>query len=150
MDGEWLEWGGWSPCLGRCGEASRSRGRACTAPAFDGRPCRGEDMETEEGSMNCPGVAVFFILILHPLLTSEWTEWAPWSSCSQSCGGGSRTRERNCTSSQDGSALPSLAADSRLFGLPSNFQACPGEPEEMEPCGEESCPGEAGEISKIN
>ena len=35
--------------------ASRSRGRACTAPAFNGQPCLGEHLETEQCDMNCPG-----------------------------------------------------------------------------------------------
>ena len=79
-------------------------------------------------------------------LSLEWTEWAPWSSCSQSCGGGSRTRDRNCTS-HDG-AITSLATASSLLGGDSgNLQAlqttCPGEREELESCGEDSCPGKS-------
>ena len=128
VNGVWLEWGEWSPCLGSCREASRSRGRACTAPAFNGRPCLGEHLETEQCDMNCPGGCFFpsgkcsyknYGIIL------EWTEWAPWSSCSHSCDGGSRSRERNCTSHN--SAPPPLAAASgplvdNLGNSPSNFQ----------------------------
>ena len=55
VDGQWLEWGEWSTCLGSCEHASRSRGRACTAPAFNGQPCRGDSLDTEECELHCPG-----------------------------------------------------------------------------------------------
>ena len=55
VDGQWLEWGEWSTCLGSCEHASRSRGRACTAPAFNGQPCRGDNLDTEECDLHCPG-----------------------------------------------------------------------------------------------
>ena len=55
VDGQWLEWGEWSTCLGSCDSASRSRGRACTAPAFNGQPCRGDNLDTEECDLHCPG-----------------------------------------------------------------------------------------------
>merc|ERR1711962_1350531 len=126
VDGQWLEWGEWSTCLGSCDSASRSRGRACTAPAFNGRPCWGDNLDTEECDLHCP----------------EWTEWAPWSSCSVSCGGGSRSRDRNCTLDSDSNGLFARMGSERMFSIGGwpTAMTCPGEPSEMEPCGDEECP----------
>merc|ERR1711962_537042 len=126
VDGQWLEWGSWSTCLGSCDSASRSRGRACTAPAFNGRPCRGDNLDTEECDLHCP----------------EWTEWAPWSSCSVSCGGGSRSRDRNCTLDSDSNGLFARMGSERMSSIGGwpTVMTCPGEPSEMETCGDEECP----------
>merc|ERR1719284_1913786 len=126
VDGQWLEWGSWSTCLGSCDSASRSRGRACTAPAFNGRPCRGDNLDTEECDLHCP----------------EWTEWAPWSSCSVSCGGGSRSRDRNCTLDSDSNGLFARMGSERMSSIGGwpTAMTCPGEPSEMEPCGDGECP----------
>merc|ERR1711962_1091728 len=126
VDGQWLEWGSWSMCLGSCDSASRSRGRACTAPAFNGRPCSGDNLDTEECDLHCP----------------EWTEWAPWSSCSVSCGGGSRSRDRNCTLDSDSNGLFARMGSERMSSIGGwpTAMTCPGEPSEMEPCGDEECP----------
>ena len=55
---------------------------------------------------------------------SFWSPWSTWSSCSRSCGGGSRKRDRSCT--------PPIAE-----GRP-----CSGRAQDEEECGTERCPGE--------
>ena len=106
--------------MGDCSQASRSRGRACTAPAFNGLPCLGEHLETEQCDMNCPGGCFFpsgkcsyknYGIIL------EWTEWAPWSSCSVSCGGGQRSRDRNCTLDSDSNGLFARMGSERMSSI---------------------------------
>ena len=54
---------------------------------------------------------------------SFWSPWSTWSSCSRSCGGGSRNRDRSCT--------PPIAE-----GRP-----CSGRAQDEEECGTERCPG---------
>ena len=47
----------------------------------------------------------------------EWTEWAPWSSCSVSCGGGSRSRDRNCTLDSDSNGLFARMGSERMSSI---------------------------------
>ena len=52
-------------------------------------------------------------------LYSVYSEWSDWSECTQTCGGGTQTRDRSCTQG-DCSVL--------------------GEPAEEQQCGTEECP----------
>ena len=54
-----------------------------------------------------------------------WTSWSAWSWCTESCGGGTRTRSRNCTN-------PSPA-----YG----GQTCAGLNLTTEVCNTQKCPG---------
>ena len=54
----------------------------------------------------------------------DWTPWTEWSECSRSCGGGSRTKVRECV-------LPPI----RAGGL-----QCTGESAVTEKCNKEECP----------
>ena len=52
-----------------------------------------------------------------------WGEWAEWSDCSQTCGGGTQTRERLCDSPEP------------AYG---GIQ-CVGETSETESCNDDEC-----------
>ena len=54
-----------------------------------------------------------------------WTEWSEWTDCSKSCGGGDRSKVRQCT-------VP-LSARSSL--------PCPGPVNASETCNVNPCPG---------
>ena len=54
--------------------------------------------------------------------TGGWGSWSSFSPCSSTCGGGTRTRTRECKDSTDGGA------------------ECPGESSETEACNTEECP----------
>ncbi|XP_068165497.1 semaphorin-5B-like isoform X2 [Antennarius striatus] len=54
----------------------------------------------------------------------RWGSWETWSSCSQQCSGGFRTRKRNC-----------LTAEGRT-----NLSACRGSPVEYQDCSSQPCP----------
>ena len=54
------------------------------------------------------------------ILITEWNTWFEWSACSATCGDGSRTRERTCSST---------SADD-----------CVGEAFETSDCNERNCP----------
>ena len=54
-----------------------------------------------------------------------WSDWASWSECSVTCGGGSQSRFRRCTNPP-----PSGGGDQ-----------CTGEEFERQNCNENRCPG---------
>ncbi|MEQ2174765.1 hypothetical protein GOODEAATRI_011268 [Goodea atripinnis] len=57
-----------------------------------------------------------------PPCTAKWSPWGPWGSCSVTCGGGRRTRRRNCVRT-------------------SETVQCAGRPAEIQKCGRSPCPG---------
>ncbi|XP_076079208.1 coadhesin-like [Mytilus galloprovincialis] len=84
--GNWGRWTYWSECSVSCGIGSRERSRSCDnpAPAHGGPDCSGSGTDSEQcASKSCPKAG-------------NWGRWTRWSSCSVSCGGGSRKRTRSC------------------------------------------------------
>uniref|UniRef100_A0A3P9HD46 Complement factor properdin n=1 Tax=Oryzias latipes TaxID=8090 RepID=A0A3P9HD46_ORYLA len=81
----WSSWGPWGPCSTSCGTGSMSRERSC--PHGDPlRHCRGQKIQRQPCfRTTCP-------------VHGHWSEWSEWSVCDALCGGGIRTRNRNCSS----------------------------------------------------
>lgn len=85
---EWTNWTEWSQCSSTCGGGSRHRARECSTPVFkDGKlTCEGNNFEDEVCNVeNCP----------------QWSSWGEWSSCSSTCGQGTRSRSRSCSEEND-------------------------------------------------
>ncbi len=76
------DWGPWSECSATCGGGTRTRTRTVLVQAQNGgAPC-GALSETEAcNTQPCPIDCVL-------------SDWGPWSECSATCGGGTRTRTR--------------------------------------------------------
>ena len=66
----------------------------------------------------------------------SWTEWGSWSTCSQSCGGGQKHRERTCNSKN--TLSPVHEVHTRIVNRPPD---CPGNPRDTESCHNQDCPG---------
>jgi len=77
--------GAWTPfceCDAKCGGGVKTRTRPIiTQPANGGDECDPTEETEECNTQPCP-------------VDCKQTEWGPWSSCSASCGAGTRTRSR--------------------------------------------------------
>nr|XP_020663692.1 uncharacterized protein LOC110086824 isoform X1 [Pogona vitticeps] len=107
----WSPWSPWSVCSATCGVQNQMRIRRCTHPE-SGVRCKGRSAELRV----CPQ--------LQPcMVNGQWSEWSPWSICSETCSG-MRRRIRRCDS-----PAPSRG------GLP-----CQGEEDQLAMCGNHHCP----------
>ncbi|XP_076099012.1 SCO-spondin-like isoform X4 [Mytilus galloprovincialis] len=87
VDGNWTDWSVWTTCSHSCGRGFQSRNRTCSnpVPQFGGNECLGNVTEDDMCNVhNCP-------------VDGNWTKWSEWDNCTQSCGGGFRSRVRNCS-----------------------------------------------------
>ena len=106
----YTEWSDWSQCSVTCGGGSQERFRTCVnLETRSNLICEGASQETRKCHTNtCP----------------EWTEWSSWTPCSLTCGGGTKSRERQCQD-QEGNEV---------------YGGCPGRGEETMKCNSERCP----------
>ncbi|XP_029943604.1 SCO-spondin, partial [Salarias fasciatus] len=84
----WSSWTPWGPCSLSCGPGLRSRYRFCPAPRRVGGapPCDGPHREDQ-------------VCVVAPCeRDGGWGPWTRWSHCTKSCGGGVRSRRRECDS----------------------------------------------------
>ena len=86
--------------------------RECVLPASrnGGTQCAGPSDVTEDcNKQTCP----------------DWSEWSDWTQCTQTCGGGQKSRQRDC--------LLNYERGSNEFG-------CNGESDDTAPCNSDPCP----------
>ncbi|XP_048772936.2 hemicentin-1-like isoform X2 [Ostrea edulis] len=88
VDGEWSGWGSWGRCSVSCGEGVHERRRLCDnpPPRYGGHHCHGDTVQLKTCRVQQCAV------------DGMWGQWNHWTSCSQSCGGGVRSRLRRCDS----------------------------------------------------
>uniref|UniRef100_A0A3Q3NA32 SCO-spondin n=1 Tax=Mastacembelus armatus TaxID=205130 RepID=A0A3Q3NA32_9TELE len=87
-DDRWSMWTPWSQCSVSCGAGLQSRYRFCSSPQRSGNtlPCLGPHREDQ-------------VCISAPCARDGgWGQWSNWTKCTKSCGGGVRSRRRECDS----------------------------------------------------
>lgn len=112
VHGGWTKWSEWGACSKTCDVGIQRRNRNCTNPY----PLRYGD--------HCFGDAIDDRLCMpRPCANGGWSDWGSWTSCSISCGGGFRSKSRNCSHPR-----------------PSPFgQFCDGDSVMIESCNEHAC-----------
>ncbi|NXC61674.1 HMCN1 protein, partial [Aleadryas rufinucha] len=116
VDGSWSEWGLWEECSKSCGHGNRTRSRTCSNPPAQhgGKPCEGSALESVMCNLRpCP-------------VAGEWSPWGPWGPCSATCGKGTQTRLRPCSSPAPAHGGP----------------RCRGPDTQLQLCHRRRCPGE--------
>ncbi|XP_045160489.2 SCO-spondin-like [Mercenaria mercenaria] len=110
VDGYWSDWSEWTKCSATCGGGYRNKSRTCNEPLYGGLMCQGEMSETDTCNVDaCP-------------IDGEWSDWTQWSTCTATCGGGTREKTRACSEPKYGGKF------------------CEGEASETNMCNVEPCP----------
>uniref|UniRef100_A0A8C9YCU5 SCO-spondin n=1 Tax=Sander lucioperca TaxID=283035 RepID=A0A8C9YCU5_SANLU len=88
FDGQWSLWTPWGQCSASCGAGLQSRYRFCSSPqrSGSGLPCLGPSREDQ--------ICIFASCDRD----GGWSQWSNWTECTKSCGGGVRSRRRECDS----------------------------------------------------
>ncbi|XP_052790255.1 SCO-spondin-like isoform X2 [Mya arenaria] len=106
VHGGWDLWVAWTNCDVTCGHGYKQRARNCSnpSPAYGGNNCTGGEAETAPCQMpKCPA----------------WSSWFE-TSCSVTCGNGTKTRVRHCSTGHS--------------------EDCPGNSTGVIDCFEQHCP----------
>ncbi|XP_067025576.1 coadhesin-like isoform X2 [Acropora muricata] len=114
VQGGWSAWSGLSRCTRSCGGGRQYQSRTCSNPfpGHGGRDCIGDRFLSYSCNTECCPVH------------GGWSAWAPFSSCTVTCGGGTMSRTRVCNSPR-----PSC-----------NGNPCPGCNQDTQPCNQQPCP----------
>eukprot|EP00794_Sanderia_malayensis_P003734 gene3734-4256_t len=110
INGVWSKWTKFDACSKTCGGGKKKRYRGCTnpKPQFGGADCEGKSVDEQScGTKKCP-------------VHGGYTTWSKWSSCTESCGSGSRKRKRTCTNPR----AKYGGRDCKIFGSSSQTGRC--------------------------
>ena len=120
------QWSSWSSCSKSCNEGFRSRSRDIVQQADGGGLLCEDRHDYQHCNLDpCPGAKIvqkrdfgFSISV-----DCKLTEWTSWSSCTKTCSGGTRTREKRVLRSAQygGQTCPKLQETNEC-----NTIECPG------------------------
>ncbi|XP_069105029.1 uncharacterized protein [Argopecten irradians] len=141
IDGAWANWGSWGSCTVTCGGGSSTRTRTCTnpSPRYGGANCPNSGTERKDcNTQSC-------------IIDGEWGAWGSWSMCTLTCGGGKRSRSRQCDDPRPANGGLPCSGDSGDLG-DCNVNSCPapmaGVYQQLCPSGWFTC--ESGAMKCIN
>ncbi|XP_069105026.1 SCO-spondin-like isoform X1 [Argopecten irradians] len=87
IHGGYSSWGRWGGCSVTCASGTQTRTRSCNSPTpqYGGNSCSGSSSDTKSCTMSaCP-------------IDGNWANWGSWTSCTRTCGGGTKSRSRSCS-----------------------------------------------------
>ena len=131
----WSPWSEWGDCTEECGNGTRFRTRFCNDTFKESMDvtinCVGRTLDEESCNTHpCPSKHCYFTrscgysYACYVLVNGNWSEWSPFGTCSDSCGGGIQFRFRTCDNpppQYGGSECDGEVGDSR----PCNTHHCP-------------------------
>lgn len=93
VDGSWSAWSGWFKCAQYNEQSTDESGANSDSCLCRTRTC--DNPSPKNGGNGCKGMN---IVVSNCTVNGGWTEWGPWSACSQTCGMAVKTRRRSCGS----------------------------------------------------
>ena len=124
VDGGWSGWVDTGSCSKSCGGGVKNLTRTCTnpSPLNGGKDCEGSGTKSVECNTEaCP-------------INGGWSGWTDSSTCTKTCGGGTKTQTRSCTN-------PSPA---------NGGSVCAGSATQTTDCGTIPCPINGGWTDWMN
>jgi len=117
INGGWSGWGPFGGCSRACGTGTMTQYRQCNNPP------------PANGGSYCPGSASNTVHCnTHPCpVHGRWGAWGTYGACSKSCGGGVRSRSRQCNNpapAHGGSQCSGASSESKTC----NTHFCPDAP----------------------
>jgi hypothetical protein len=107
------EWDEWSTCTKSCASGTQDRTRSITTqPAHGGKGCPATTTQQPCHTFSCPIDCVV-------------SAWEAWSSCSTTCGGGTRSHSRDITGTHAFGGVECPAAADLTESEPCETQPCP-------------------------
>ena len=119
----WSNWTPWTPCSQTCSNGKKERMRDCVTgeSIVDDNYCSGS---TDESMLSQE------MILCNNGPCPMWSDWTPWTPCSQTCGHGEKERMRDCVTGE------SIVDDTHCWGSTDETMVS----QEMIPCSNGPCP----------